>query len=62
MQTKDNAPFLTKNNGFQVVDGHGALEWLKISKAKPSAIRSKMWRFKQKDVMNRLQEILRYIM
>ena len=29
MQTKENSPILTKNNGFQVVDGYGALEWLK---------------------------------
>ena len=29
IQTKESSLFLTKNNGFRVVDGYGALEWLK---------------------------------
>lgn len=30
MQIKEDCYFLTKNNGFQVVDGYGTLEWHKI--------------------------------
>lgn len=44
MQTKENSPILTKNNGFQVVDGYSALEWLKNI-------------FKSRDFCNQIQNV-----
>lgn len=59
IRTKENCHFLTQNNGFQVVDGYSALERLKIfSEVKAfviKSIKSKILRFKQKDIMTPIQ-------
>lgn len=56
MRTKENCHFLTQNNGFLVVDGYTALEWLKIfSEVKAFVTKSEILRFKQKDIMTSIQ-------
>lgn len=53
MKTKENCYFLTKKNGFRIVDGYGVLEWLKsIFKSKSFYNQIQNTKIRTKDKMN----------